>query len=270
MRKFSSFWHIQDNIAKDTAFLFKDLEKTLSYKGELITSDPISSIIKTDINNSCYYIKVYTKAGKRLKHFIGRSRFQGEWENLMFFQKLGIPTPEVVAFGQESSLKIFKTGALVLKEAENTMDLAAIAKNNPELLKQKKWIEQIGLLYAKYTRRLHENKFIHIDLKWRNILVTMDKKPKVFFIDCPSGGKKNGVLLYYGMIKDLACLDKIARRHLSKTTRLKFYLMYKNKNSTNKQDKEFIKHILSYFNTGKLQKILFATSWIKLITTKTK
>ncbi len=259
MRNFSSFWHIPDNVPKETAFLFKDLEKTLLYKGEIITRDPISYVIKTDINSCGYYIKVYTKAGKRLKRFIGKSRFQGEWKNLLFFQKLGIPTPEIIAFGQQSSFKIFKKGAVVLKEVENSMDLATIAKNNPELLKQKKWIEQIGVLYAEYARRLHENKFVHIDLKWRNILVTMDKKPKVFFIDFPSGSKKFGPLLNYGIIKDLACLDKIARFHLSKTTRLKFYLAYKNKDkdkkNLNKKDKKLIIKILYHFNTNKLKKL---------------
>jgi len=78
----------------------------------------------------------------------------------------------------------------------------------------------------------------------------MDKKPKVFFIDCPSGSKKIGPLLNYGIIKDLACLDKIARYHLSKTTRLKFYLTYKNKKNIDKKDKEIIKKILRHFNTS--------------------
>ena len=263
MRKYSSFWHISEKVSEETAFLFKDLEKTLSYKGEQITTDPVSHVIKVDINNCCYYIKIYTQAGKRFKKFIGKSRFQGEWENLLFFQKLGIPTPEIIAYGQESRFKIFKKGAVVLKEVKNTMDLALISREKPELLKQKKWIEQIGVLYAEYARRLHKNRFVHMDLKWRNILVTLEKDPKVFFIDCPSGHKRFGPFLNYAIMKDLACLDKIARHHLSKTTRLKFYLTYKGKNSINeenpdrnnpdrnkidKKDKKLIKKILNHFS----------------------
>ena len=45
-------------------------------------------------------------------------------------------------------------------------------------------------------------------------------------IDCPTGAFWRGPLLEHRKNKDLACLDKLGRLHLSRTQRLRFYLMY--------------------------------------------
>ena len=77
---------------------------------------------------------------------------------------------------------------------------------------------------------MHQKKFIHNDLKWRNILVSPSDKDEVYIIDCPAGRLLAGPLLApffrRGVIKDLACLDKVGRQALSRTRRLRFYLRY--------------------------------------------
>src|SRR3546814_12862719 len=77
---------------------------------------------------------------------------------------------------------------------------------------------------AGYTRTMHENRFTHNDLKWRNLLI--DEQSRLFFIDCPTGDFCRGFWLKYRLTKDLACLDKVAKYHLSATQRLRFYLQY--------------------------------------------
>jgi hypothetical protein len=41
---------------------------------------------------------------------------------------------------------------------------------------------------------------------------------------CPAGTFWWGPFLRYRIVKDLACLDKVAKYHLSRTQRLRFYL----------------------------------------------
>ncbi|MCP4673886.1 MAG: heptose kinase, partial [Desulfobacula sp.] len=211
IKKYTSFWYVSNKYGKKTRPFFNDLDNVFACKGEVISSDPISHVKKIHIAGQCYYVKVYTAGGKRLRRYIGRSRIRADWENLIFFDSLDIPVPEIVACGQELCFGIFKRGALITKEVPGSTDLATLAAKNSKCLKNRAWMEEVGFLYSEYTRRLHDNRFIHVDLKWRNILVTKGEKPEVYFIDCPSGKKVIYPLFKHGKIKDLACLDKIAR-----------------------------------------------------------
>ena len=91
-------------------------------------------------------------------------------------------------------------------------------------MKDRAWRRLVIRRLADAVHTLRDHRFIHGDLKWRNILVETGDDPKVFVIDCPLGRKLMGPFLRRGMIKDMACLDKIGRRALSRTDRLRFYL----------------------------------------------
>jgi hypothetical protein len=56
-----------------------------------------------------------------------------------------------------------------------------------------------------------------------------------------------GPFLVRGRIKDLACLDKIARQQLSKMERLRFYLAYKGESRLSVKDKKEIYRVLRFF-----------------------
>jgi tRNA A-37 threonylcarbamoyl transferase component Bud32 len=92
---------------------------------------------------------------------------------------------------------------------------------------------------------MHGRRFAHSDLKWRNLLV--DAAGKVFLIDCPSGGFWWPPFLEYRIVKDLACLDKVAKRQLSRTRRLRFYLDYTRKKKLDDADKRRIRNIVGFF-----------------------
>ena len=243
------FWHISEK-HKDTAVKerFFDLDRTFSAQGERITRNPVGYVNKIKVGKHFYYAKLYTRGGKRLRRFFGKSRVRSEWENLTLFKELGIPVPEIVAYGQERKWGIYRRGAVVLAELVNTENLANIAKEDSPLLKNPEWIRQIILQIADYTRRFHDQGFIHSDLKWRNILVRNGERPQVFFIDCPSGRKYPQALQKKRMIKDLACLDKVAKKVLSKSQRMMFYKAYCSRKKLIKSDKKFIRKILIYFH----------------------
>ncbi|MGX5221076.1 lipopolysaccharide kinase InaA family protein [Pseudomonas segetis] len=228
-------------LAKD----FGSLDAVFALQGDPITRDPISEVIRVERQGVRYYVKRYKSAGKGFRRYIGRTRVRTESRNLKRFAKWDIPTSKVVASGLERNNGAFVRGALVTQELPNTQDLAAMANAQDPRLKQGGWVRQVSEQIATLTRRMHDNNFTHNDLKWRNVLV--DSQGKVFLIDCPTGGFWWGVFLRYRIIKDLACLDKVAKYTLSRTQRLRFYMQYSGHQRLDMRDKKNIGQILKFF-----------------------
>ncbi|MEH6686034.1 MAG: lipopolysaccharide kinase InaA family protein [Halopseudomonas sabulinigri] len=231
----------------DSGLLFADIATVFSLEGELITSDPLSSVHKIWVGDRYYYLKRYTGAGKNLRRYIGRPRIQAEWENLLNFQAWGIPTAPVVAFGSERQGGAFVRGALITEELAETRDLADVAKAGDPRLHNRVWVRHVSRQIACATRMMHDQGFTHNDLKWRNILVDERPNSRVYLIDCPGGTFWWGPMLRYRVIKDLACLDKLAKRYLSRSQRLAFYKDYLGKPRLNAEDKKQIRAISTYF-----------------------
>ncbi len=227
--------------------LFADLDSVFALEGELITSDPISTVHKVWIGGRYYYVKRYTGAGKNLRRYIGRPRIQAEWENLLHFHAWGIPSVTVVGFGMERRNGAFVRGALITQDLAGTSDLAHIAKGEDPRFKDRRWVHHVSRQIAHATRMMHDQNFAHNDLKWRNILVDEKAYPDVFMIDCPSGSFWWGPMLGYRIVKDLACLDKLGKRVLTRTQRLRFYHDYTERRELTADDKKQIKAILNYF-----------------------
>ncbi|PCD00748.1 lipopolysaccharide kinase InaA family protein [Halopseudomonas pelagia] len=227
--------------------LFADLDRVFALEGEQITQDDISSVHKVWVGGRFYYVKRYTGAGKNLRRYIGRPRIQAEWENLLNFHAWGIPSVTVVGFGMERRHGAFHRGALVTQDLANTSDLAHIAKSADSRFRDRVWVNHVSRQVAHATRMMHDQNFAHNDLKWRNILVDQKPYPDVFMIDCPSGSFWWGPVLEYRVIKDLACLDKLGRRVLTRSQRLRFYHDYSERKHLNASDKKRIRAVLAFF-----------------------
>ncbi len=227
--------------------LFADLDRVFALEGEQITQDDISSVHKVWVGGRFYYVKRYTGAGKNLRRYIGRPRIQAEWENLLNFHAWGIPSVTVVGFGMERRHGAFHRGALVTQDLANTSDLAHIAKSADSRFRDRVWVNHVSRQVAHATRMMHDQNFAHNDLKWRNILVDQKPYPDVFMIDCPSGSFWWGPVLEYRVIKDLACLDKLGSRVLTRSQRLRFYHDYSERKQLNANDKKRIRSVLAFF-----------------------
>lgn len=225
--------------------VFGSLEAVFALKGERLTKDPLSEVIRIELDGVRYYVKRYWRAGKGLRRYLGRPRVKAEWQNLKLFAKWGIPTAPIVAYGLERNHGAFVRGALVTRELENTLNLTEIAERQDERLANGEWILRVSQQLALGTRTMHDHHFTHNDLKWRNLLV--NDKAELFFIDCPTGSFWWGPLLRYRIIKDLACLDKVAKRVLSRTQRLRFYLQYRDRRRLSEGDKRRVLRILKFF-----------------------
>lgn len=224
---------------------FGTLEAVFQLEGERLTSDPLSEVIRVEIEGVRYYVKRYWEAGKGLRRYLGRPRVKAEWQNLKLFAKWGIPTALIVAHGLERRAGAFVRGALVTREIVNTCNMAEMVERDDSRLKDSQWVAHISRQLAASTRMLHDHHFTHNDLKWRNLLV--NDKAELFFIDCPTGGFWWGPLLRYRIIKDLACLDKVAKYHLTRTQRLRFFLQYRGRSQLSVADKRRVRQVLAFF-----------------------
>lgn len=233
---------------------FGSLSAVFEAKGEQLTWSPISTVIRLTVDGRRFYVKRYAGNGKNLwrrwfgmRALLGPQRVKKEWQNLLVFRAMGIPTATLVGYGLERYFGRFVRGALITEELRETRDLAFIAKSGDSRLRDRSWVAEVSRQVALYTRTLHAAGFIHNDLKWRNLLVDSADKPTVYLIDCPTGGYWFGVFLKYRIVKDLACLDKVACSYLSRTQRLRFYLDYVQHSRLSQDDKRSVRKIVRFF-----------------------
>ena len=231
---------------------FSSLGKVFSLKeGEVVSQDSICTVTKLKIDNHEFYIKRYKEAGKGLRKYIGRSRCRAEWENLQICQQLKINTPKIVAYGEESWLFNFnepRHAVLITEAVENAVDLEKMMGEHPEFFAHPAWRKKVSNILADYIGRLNKYDFIHRDFKARNILISKEfDHPKVYFFDMPAGDQVSFVKLTHGLKKDLFLLDRSIGNKVSRSEKLRFYLVYKIIPRLTKEEKKFIRGVYGFY-----------------------
>ncbi|MFT3848013.1 MAG: lipopolysaccharide kinase InaA family protein [Propionivibrio sp.] len=259
-RGMSSWYLNPEYCAGDVAACFRDLDAVFALEGEVVSRDPLCRVLRVSIQGRCYYVKLYVGNGKSLvrqwfglRGLLAPQRVVREARNFLFFREQGVPTATVVAYGLERSFGRFVRGALVTEEVPNTRDLAKTVREHPEYLKDKPWFDAVSKQVAETTRRLHDAGFAHNDLKWRNLLVNDEQPPRIYLIDCPFGNHWWHVFLQYRIVKDLASLDREAKKNLSRTQRLRFYLAYAQSTRLDTDDKRRIRRIAGFYDGRRLR-----------------
>ncbi len=245
-------WTLTKTYSPAVLDAFSSLEKVFSLaEGEIVSQDSICSVTKIKIDNRWFYIKRYKEAGKGLRKYIGRSRCRAEWENLEICQQLKINTPKVVAYGEESWLFNFnepRRAVLITEAVENAVDLEKMMDDHPEFFAHPAWRKKVSNILADYIGRLHKYDFIHRDFKARNILISKDvDNPKVYFFDMPAGDQVSSLKLTHGLKKDLFLLDRSIGKKISRSEKLRFYLVYKVIPRLTKAEKRFIRGIYRFY-----------------------
>lgn len=223
--------------------LFSSFDHIFEIDGDVVSGGQLCQTVRVSAGGRVYYVKRYRAEGKHRWKAFGRSRPLAEYRNLAYFARLGIPVPRIVGYGTERTLGLFRRGTIITEAVPQATDLQTLVRTRPALFLDRNWLFPVLRLLAEYVRRLHEDGFTHGDLKWRNILATTTETPRVFLIDCPSGSHKLPLRHKHFIIKDLASLDKLAAQHLSRTTRLRFYLWYRTQNRLTPKDKKLIAKI---------------------------
>ncbi|MGB0743783.1 MAG: lipopolysaccharide kinase InaA family protein [Opitutales bacterium] len=178
------------------------------------------------------FVKVYTYRRHLLERLWRTGRARLETRNLLFFQQIVIPSAEVVAWGQRKN----KFGKLIeefiiTRAVPDTLTLDKFVgqhcpdRNRPLYSNLR---DQILTKLGQATAKIHQAHFFHKDLKWRNILASLNgEEVKLCWIDCPSGDfHPPPYPQTHGRLKDCATLDKIARFKCTKEERLHFVASY--------------------------------------------
>ena len=156
------------------------------------------------------------------RYFMRPGRSAGEWAGLNAMEKVNIPVPERVGFGEDRRFGRLIGGYIITRELESTMDLATFALEvwyAMEPPEKQAVLKEIRSKLFDLVKRAHDNNLFHRDLIWRNILVR--KEPdgyRLWFIDCPRLRHSRMNRAYLQMV-DLSSLTRLALSVLTVTER---------------------------------------------------
>ncbi len=236
-------WRTRGNVPPQ----FQRAEDAVAVCGEMVTEDLISRLERVTVGGETFYVKTYYEAGRHLRRYVGRSRVRAEWENLERLAIIGIPTAEVVAWGEQQHWGPGRRGLMITREIAGVADLQTLARRGDPILLDPAWVRQVACRLGAHVRRMHAANFIHNDLNWRNVLVELRPRPEVYIIDSPLGRRLPSVLRSRGVRKDLASLDRMALQYLTLRPRLAFIHEYLSSRKLGSGDRAAMLRVEAFF-----------------------
>ncbi len=199
--------------------------------GELVSDSPTTRCRRiTSADGAAFYFKRYICPFRRGIQFWMRPG-KGAVEVWAYRQlrELGIPTLDIVAFGEERVFGVLKSNFLISLAIPDSQDLEDFALNGwyqmPEPERQQVYSDIASCLVAQ-TAKAHKACFFHHDLKWRNILVRKeDSRYTTVWIDAPRASRMR-LRKSRGVAVDLSGLSRIAISLLSVYDRMRFIVRY--------------------------------------------
>lgn len=199
------------------------------------------------------FFKTYEYPPKSFEFWGRPSKARREFLNYEAFVRLGVACAERITCGEiRDRIGRLQRAFIVTRAIEGAVSLIEFADKNPQLscslenrARRSAVLEQV----ADMTRRIHDARFYHHDLVWRNILVTQNERglPKVWWIDCPRGQfDRWSPWRRRKMIKDLASLDKVASQKCSRTERLRFLCSYLRRALPDAEVRQLARKVISY------------------------
>lgn len=242
-------WHYDLSTDRPDAIeAFGDLYTAYALEGEYVTQNSLCQVIRVELDGVGYFVKKYRSGSENPWALFAKSKARSEWSNLLRFAQWELPVARVVAWGEESLLGVAGRGLVITEEVVGAADLSALAQEQSLLFSNDSWVELVSKQLASATAIMHRHQFAHNDLKWRNVLVSGDESaPKITLIDCPSGRFWWKPFFEYRRIKDLACLDKVAKNLLRPSQRLKFYRHYQGVDKLSDVDKSVVTRVVLFF-----------------------
>ncbi|MBN1344104.1 MAG: hypothetical protein JXQ73_15570 [Phycisphaerae bacterium] len=258
-RIYRDFMHIDEAYAQALSRAGLDsVQRVLDCVGDRLaawsrTTDTIQVFLEGD---SSVFVKRYhyPRWKNRLKSafrgtFFGSSRVRAEYKALQTMRKLGIQAVRPVAYGERRSLHFLHDCFLITEAVPGAASLASFAQQHahqnhtPEAFRRR--CKVLSVL-ARQIRHMHQNRFIHGDLFWRNVLIRMlgNDHCEFYFLDAPLGhrvwrkGRERSEI-----IDDLAELMAIAPVFCSKTDMARFAKIYLNQPGLEPEDAAWMARI---------------------------
>jgi serine/threonine protein kinase len=208
-----------------------DLNWTRVVGDQLLSSSPATKCYRTTLEEgSVVFFKRYVYPRKFwLEFWMRPGKSAVETWAYRRLQELGIPTLDVLAFGERRILGMLIATFLVTREVPEASELRTFAievwSRMPAQQKRSVY-RQISQSLIAQLQVAHNNGFFHHDLKWRNILIQQqgDSYTPVW-IDAPRASRMR-FRRRRGIVVDLSGLARIAVSLLSKYDRMRFVCGY--------------------------------------------
>lgn len=217
--------------------------------GELISaSGDITHCYRCESQDArpVYFKRYVYPRGSRFRYWLRPAKSGVELWAYTRLQELGIPSLDVVAFGERRFLGALSAGCIVTRGISNTVDLATFATKiwchwpRARRIKTARLLAERLLSQARWA---HQNGFFHHDLKWRNLLVNVDGDPgSLVWIDAPRASRMR-LRRQRGIVTDLSGLARIAVSLFSRSERMRFLRTYFGKTGDRKGRKRLFRMI---------------------------
>ena len=180
---------------------------------------------------SAYFLKVYPHDQRKLHWPLRRDKASVEAANIQALRRIGVGVPEVVCHGYQSGLLSRRASFIVTRDvgAARPLDeyVDAVWPSGPDARSTSRRRSLIRET-ARLVRKMHDAVFFHIDLQWRNILVSEDGASwRLSVIDSPRGGKRTwGVFREHGRLRDLSSFAKQAAGRSTRAEQIRWLHAY--------------------------------------------
>ncbi len=166
-----------------------------------------------------FYLKAYRYGGRS---WPARDKAAREALNYAVLRdRCDVRVPDVIAFGSRRRFGCLIDGFILTRAVPHGMSLdrlAAALWPKPPAIATNGLRRHLLNYTSAMVRRMHAAGYCHIDLQWRNLLVSDDGSdaPEVYAIDSSRGGIRRWALRReQGRLRDLSSLYKEARHRLT-------------------------------------------------------
>jgi len=222
-------------------------------EGVLISSDQTSRVRLLPLSEGpsglTAYLKVY-RGPTGLRPWWIRDKAAVEAHNYSLLrERCGVSVPSVLAWGcRRTRWRVLD--AFILTEAvAGAVPLDQYVRQHwpagpPRGLDTRR--RRLLTATADFVARLHAARFCHIDLQWRNLLVSeAESGPILSVIDCVRGGPRNSPLRWWhGRLRDLSSLYKLGQRRLSRTEQIRWLRAYLGIRRLRPEDRFLVRAVL--------------------------
>ena len=197
--------------------------------GEPVHVSSTTSTSRIAIDGGVFFLKAYRFRTRRPRPF-RRHKALREARNYRRMRSLDLNVPAVAAVGARARFAAPIDGFILTQEvpaARSADEYFAAHWGRPASTydpRRRLLLDESADMIA----NMHAAHFYHVDLQWRNILISDESgRADPFLIDCARGGFRiHPLTRAHGRLRDLSSLYKEARIHLSRTESARWLRRY--------------------------------------------
>ncbi len=208
--------------------------------GTVVAHSRSTEVRRVELGDRIVFIKKYwvTKpsqiiSGVSRGAVFGKSKVRREFDNLARLRAWGMDAPAPVAYGEERRAGCLVRSCLISEAIPEARAFDELIRGG--------YRDVVPL--ADYVRRLHDHRFVHCDLFWRNIILSGSSLDHFYLIDAHKGHIWRNELA--GRAHDLATLDAPAPWFFRRTERLRFLRRYLGRAKLTAADKKLARLVLN-------------------------